>query len=295
MAYYTILKNSSLEVQLTSDYQDSGWTLVGGNAVHSNYNSGWIRNIVFRTQIAETYRLTFTVSGITTGSVKINIGGNEFTITTNGVYFREVVALDTSGFSIWSDDNVVISPVSIYKGEVEYNTLLYNPRGLFDSYISFTCDHMVSLLGSYYTFKNGALWLHNSNDIRNSFYGEIKNSILKFIFNPENTVVKNLKGIKIDGNRCWDLVEVRVQPREGKPRGQYSRLKKNRFNNLQGDFSAAFLKDMSDPRFQNELQALFEGADLQGKIAEITMEIGGDQEMRLVCVDFTYTNSNYTY
>lgn len=294
MGRYTILRNSQLEIQLASDYQDNGWSLSGGNAVHDGLNEGFLRNTLFKTDIGDLYKVTFTVSGIS-GLLKVIVGGVELDITENGTYTREIIALDESGLVLWSADDVIVSPFSIYKGVEGYNTILLSPKGRFDSYISFTSDYMIKLLGSYYTFNNGHLWKHNSNDTRNSFYGEVQDSVIKFVFNPEPKIVKNLETIKINGNRAWDLVDIFVTEYDGKPNGQKSRLKKNRFESLQGDFHASFLKDMSDPRFQSELQALFEGADLQGKIVEVEMTIKGGSEMRLVNVDFTYTHSNYTY
>lgn len=295
MGQYTISKNTSIDVQLESDYQDSGWTRSGGNAVHSSLNEGYFENFVFSTEIGQEYKITFTVSGMTTGLLRVIVGGVSFDITENGIHERTFTAIDTSGIRLWSDADVIVSPILVNRGEYGYNTFVFNPEGNFDTYISFTCDTMVKLLGSYYTFKNGELWKHNENEIRNSFYGEVHKSIVTFVLNPEPKVVKNLVNMKINGNRAWDLVDVFVLPYDGKPNGQKSRLTKNRFESLQGDFHATFLKDMSDPRFTDQVQALFEGADLQGKLVEITMEVGGGEEMRLVSIDFVYNNSNYTY
>lgn len=295
MGLYTILRNSQLEIQLAEDYQDNGWSLVNGNAIHSSLNEGSIRNTVIKTDPEQIYKVVFTVSDLNGGSLIIYIGGTPITITDNGTYVREVEAIDDTGLVVWSDANVTLSPVSIYMGSEEYNTMLFSPKGVLDTYASFTSDYMIKMLGSFYSFKNGELWRHNKNEVRNSFYGQSHKSIVKFILNPEPKIVKNLSNIKMNGNRAWDLLEVFVEPYEGKPNGQKSRITKNRFENLQGDFHAAFLKDMSDPRFQNQLQALFEGADLQGKIVTITMEIEGETEMRLVNIDFTYTHSNYTF
>lgn len=297
MGRYTILRNSQLEIQLASDYQDNGWSLVDGNAVHDGLNTGYLRNFVFKTEPGEFYKISFTISGLQPGGrVRVYIGGVEFEITENGSYRREAVAIDNTGLVLWSDSDVIVSPMMVYLGEADYNTILYNPNAqVFDSYISFTSDYMIKLLGSFYSFKNGELWKHNDNEIRNSFYGVVNKSIIKFVFNPEPSKVKNLYNVKVNGNRAWDLMNIFVLPHEGKPNGQRSRLSKNRFESLQGDFHASFLKDMSDPRFQNQLQALFEGADLQGKLVEVTMEIDGGEEMKLVNIDFTYSESNYTY
>lgn len=294
MGVYTISKNSSLDVDLSADYQDNGWSFVNGNAVHSSVNEGSIRIPIISTIPGETYNVGFTVSGLN-GSVIITLGGESEEITENGEYTLSMTAQDTSGLYVFSDSDVVVGPVKITRDEIPYSTMYYNPKGLLDSYMSFTTEGMVNLLGGFYSFKNGQLWKHNENATVNSFHGVTYESIITFLINVEPKIVKNLGTMKINGNRRWDMVEVFVKPYDGKPRGQKSRLANNVFESLQGDFHAAFLKDMSDPRFNNEIQALFEGADLQGKIIEVTMRVQGGEEIRLVTADFTYSNSNYTY
>ena len=215
MGRYTILKNSSIDVQLISDYQDNGWSFVGGNAVHDGINEGSLRNKVVKTDVGETYKSVFTVSGLSGGTLIVYIGGVQFDITANGSYVREATAIDNTGIVLWSDADVIVSPVALYRGEEGYNTLLFNPQGVFDSYISFTSDYMVRLLGSYYTFKNGELWKHNENEIRNSFYGETHKSILKFIFNPEPRIIKNLQTMKINGSKQYGKYTTKGNARGG--------------------------------------------------------------------------------
>lgn len=295
MGNYTILRNSQLDVELVTDYQDNGWSLSGGNAIHNKCNSGTLFSNSVKTKPGVVYSASFTISGLSGGVLKISIGGDEFEINSNGSYSRDFESIDSSGMLMWSDADVIVSPVIVTEGSEDFVTLLYNPIGILDSYISFTSDYMVKLSKDFYTFKNGSLWKHNSNEVRNSFYGEVHKSIIKFMFNPEPQKIKNLQNVKINGNKSWDLMEVLVFPHEGKPNGQYSRLTKNRFERVQTDYYANFLKDMNDPRFEDRIQALFEGADLQGKVIEVTMEVEGVNELRLVSIDFTYTDSNYTF
>ena len=66
---------------------------------------------------------------------------------------------------------------------------------------SFIQENGISLNGKYYTFKNGEIWEHNSNSLRNNFYGTQYGSTIKFIFNEAPSVVKNFKTINYEGTQ----------------------------------------------------------------------------------------------
>lgn len=73
---------------------------------------------------------------------------------------------------------------------------------------SFLQENGVSLNGKYYTFKNGELWEHNSNALRNNFYGTQYHSSIKFIFNEAPSVVKNFKTVNYEGTQSQIIPNV---------------------------------------------------------------------------------------
>lgn len=297
MGFYTILRNSSLSIDLNSDYQDNGWSVSDGVAIHDGLNSGGLINYIFRTIPQELYRIRMNVIEALNGVLIVYVGGVVAQeILSPGQYDFSITAIDNSGMSFWSDGDVAFTDVIVTSGETEFRTILFHDNGnKFAGEISYTADTMTKFLDDFYTFKNGVPWKHNVNETRNSFYGEVYPSEITFVFNPENTKVKTLDSIRIVGNYPWFIKRVYVRPREGKPNGQISRLKPNRFKRLQGQWFADFLRDINDPRFPNELESLFKGALLQGEVAEITMSILTEKEMRLTSVDIVYDDSLYSY
>lgn len=297
MARYTVLRNGSVQVIFSESYQDNGWYISGGIAIHDGINSGYLENYIFRTIPQETYRIRINVIESSNGVLRVYVGGvvgQE--ISAPGQYEFSVTAIDDSGMSFWSDGDVAFTDVVVISGETEFRTILFHDNGnKFAGEISYTADIMTKFLDDFYTFKNGVPWKHNVNETRNSFYGEVYPSEITFVFNPENTKVKTLDSIRIVGNYPWFIKRVYIRPREGKSNGQLSRLKPNRFKRLQGQWFADFLRDINDPRFPNELESLFKGALLQGEVAEITMSILTEKEMRLTSVDIVYDDSLYSY
>jgi hypothetical protein len=72
------------------------------------------------------------------------------------------------------------------------------------SFFSFIPEKMIGMNSYFYTFKNGNLYRHNSNELRNNFYGIQYNSKITGVFNIENGTVKNFKTISLNSDDSWD-------------------------------------------------------------------------------------------
>ena len=71
------------------------------------------------------------------------------------------------------------------------------------SFYSFIPDYMIGMNNYFYTFKNGSLYRHNTNEVRNNFYGKQYSSSIKSSFNLEPTTVKLFKTIELEGDSSW--------------------------------------------------------------------------------------------
>jgi len=67
------------------------------------------------------------------------------------------------------------------------------------SFKSFLPESGLSLNGEYYTWKNGDIWKHHSNALRNNFYNTQYESSVKFIFNDIVDEVKNFDTLSYEG------------------------------------------------------------------------------------------------
>lgn len=71
------------------------------------------------------------------------------------------------------------------------------------SFFSFIPEKMIGMNSYFYTFKNGNLYRHNSNELRNNFYGVQYNSKITSVFNIESGSVKNFKTISLNSDDSW--------------------------------------------------------------------------------------------
>ena len=286
-----------IDIHLNDDWYDNGWSISEGRATHVSCNEGSISNSTMPTESGETYKVRFTVMNWSSGIVYAILGGvNGPNVSANGTYEQEITAMDSSGLKFWSDGDLTIELIRVSLGEIPAVTFSFDRNNLsWTSYWSYYPDLMARFLDGYYTWKDGQLWKHNANEVRNNFHGEQYPSIIKFFVNISPTQIKDFYSVRLKSNKVWVATEIRIPPREGKSNGQLSRLKKGRFKRLQGDWFADFMRDMLDPRFINELDALTQGALLQGNWMEITLENNGEGEVRMMSVDVQVGASNYTY
>ena len=81
--------------------------------------------------------------------------------------------------------------------------------GGWTSFKSFIPESGLTLNNTYYTFYNGDLWEHNTNSLRNNFYGIQYNSTIKLIFNDAPSSIKNFKTLNYEGttSRLYQTVD----------------------------------------------------------------------------------------
>jgi hypothetical protein len=68
---------------------------------------------------------------------------------------------------------------------------------------SFHPDWMVGFKSKLYTFKNGEIYSHGTNQNRNEFYGVAYSSSVKTVLNDAATEVKMFKTLGINSNDAW--------------------------------------------------------------------------------------------
>ena len=84
-------------------------------------------------------------------------------------------------------------------------TVTYSPASQgWTSFWSYLPDWMIGMNNIFYTFYNGNLYKHDSNQTRNNFYGTQYTSSITSVFNQDALAVKMYKTIAIDSTDAWD-------------------------------------------------------------------------------------------
>ena len=96
---------------------------------------------------------------------------------------------DDGTYTTNSDDNYVVSFSEKVRGWVSFKSFIYMQQG-------------VSMANNYYTFYNGNLYLHHSEDVdRNTFYGQYDESSIDVMLNDDPSSIKVYNTLNYEGSQ----------------------------------------------------------------------------------------------
>ena len=88
-------------------------------------------------------------------------------------------------------------------------TLTYSPdvKG-WPSFYSYLADYMVGMNGFFYTWAGGNLYRHNTNVLRNNYYGVQYNSTITSVFNEAAMTIKLFKTMSYESDDEWECTSL---------------------------------------------------------------------------------------
>ena len=96
----------------------------------------------------------------------------------------------------------------------------------FPSFYSYHPEYMIGMNSFFYSFKGGNLWRHNTNTIRNNFYGDQYDTTITSVFNAEPTQsIKLFKTLSYESTTtadntieaAWECVALSTDLTDGNP------------------------------------------------------------------------------
>lgn len=138
-------------------------------------------------------------------------------------------------------------------------------RNGFDSFLAYHPEMMCCLGVLFVTFKNGDLWTHDDEPNYNNFYGIQYNSSITPVFNQNELQKKTYISITELATQAWDCPEIVTSSNEYQKVKQTSELAETDFEELEGDYSASFL------RASNSAGGLINGSSLKGNLCSIKL------------------------
>lgn len=169
---------------------------------------------------------------------------------------------------------------------IEGKTLAFNEeKNRWTSFYSYKPEMLANLNNSLFTFKDGGIWKHNDNEIRNNFYSEQSKSTLRIIENQSFSKTKSYGTIATNSNKPLDFPLITTPPNFLYVKGMKTKLVKSMFRNKEGTFYATLLRNMLSPNRKNELDSLNNGDVMKGNSLDMTIESNDKDEMTLFSVN----------
>lgn len=109
-------------------------------------------------------------------------------------------------------------------------TLSYSPavKG-WPSFYSFIPEYTQGMNNYLYTFKNGQLYRHNTNSLRNNFYGVQYNTTIKSVFNKGPLENKLFKTLILESDAAWSATLATDLPQTGSISDTYFEKKEGNY------------------------------------------------------------------
>ncbi len=299
MASYEYIENTPLNIDPVVDFANTGWSVSNGIAYHDGCNSGKIR-LDMDLSLHETWNFTFNILDMTSGSIRLYVddeAGPEFTSTgEKTVQFNNSSA--NAKIEFYSDGKNALSYLHTYPetGVSNGRTMVFNEdENRFGGDHSYQPEFYHKFLDKLFSFKDGNLWEHDVNPIKNNFYGVQYTAKIKAVANSKSNSHKRFILLKVDSNKKWGFRTIEIPSNETYPNGMKSLLHENNFTVDKGEYWASFLRDMNDPQFDNVAQAIFEGRELEGKLMVFEMECKEktDTELKAVYIYSTEKFRNF--
>ena len=255
-------------------------------------------NITFDPRIEQTNDLFNDLIGVNTLNVSLynqQTGQDEVIVTnvvpqvagvsgSNYIYFAVDGTQDIPIDAVSDGDTVTLYDYHFEEHEIT-TTLAFNSGDeRWKTFYSFMPEMMVGSLMEIVTFKNGALYLHNSNETHNNFYGDQFDSEVHPVSNGEPSARKLYLSMVQESNKVWRADSITNQ------QGQQSSLIESDFEDIEGDFYAQFLKDENTP----VTNPLIEGDDLRSHELKVEMKNKETGAVKLFSVGFNWSPSERT-
>ena len=154
-------------------------------------------------------------------------------------------------------------------------------------------------------FKDGALWVHESDNVpRSNFFGVQYGNEVDIVFNELRKATKMFFNIEEQSDKLFYCPLITIPPNKDYPIGMRSSLLANRFNSYEGHWNADFLRDKNDTSAQfvaivdpltRDTTALLRGRMLRGEVMVVKLRLSEEgEDFLLKRVDIKFALSEET-
>jgi len=251
----TIIQNKNGFVNAPIAAVSTGWSVADGYAVHQNCQSGYIKSLTdFNITLGRQYVFSYTVDNYSSGNVRLYAGTTAGTNRNGaGTYTETITLAGNTTISFFSDGNLRVSSFSFYDlllgPQAAKVVSFYDKANKWVSDYEYSNDRAAKCIDSLISWKDGALWVHNTNPVQNNLYGVQYSSKITLVVNVEYQKEKIFYNFRLDAVGKWYMPSITTPDSNQFPNGMLTQLKKNNFKLIDNKLWADILGDVNDPNF----------------------------------------------
>jgi hypothetical protein len=143
----------------------------------------------------------------------------------------------------------------------------YEPENRWKSFMPYVPEFYGRFGREFVSFFNGNIYVHESNNTRNTFYSAFTPSRIRFASNINSPKIKTFDNISVYANDIWsapDAGNISVPANWLHPNGMSSRIVAGKFVNKKGIFHSEILRDLNTPGSMNH--KILNGRRMRGEV-----------------------------
>jgi len=141
------------------------------------------------------------------------------------------------------------------------------------TFYSFIPDCGGYIFNQYFTYQQGRMYTHNTNDTYNSFYGSLYPSVVQLTYNQSPALIKSFIGVIQQGNTVWSAADITTNL------SQHSSLIAEDFSKKEGVWFASLLRD------DTSVGGLLNGDNLKGNWIKLRLANASTDKIDLLAID----------
>ncbi len=188
-----------------------------------------------------------------------------------------------------TDDNPVPPNVPATNILSPCETVAFSERmNKWTTFYSFKPEKFGIINLSLLSFLGGKLWVHNTNEVRNNFYGVQYPSQIEIQFNELPGQVKVFEAIGVESEHLWYVLSAKT------PNGMETEVVAQRFTRREDSFFAPMMRDKNDPTYANQptIEAIINGRKLRARTVRVLLENNETNEVVLFATSMQSTLSS---
>jgi len=174
-----------------------------------------------------------------------------------------------------------------------------------NTYLSYIPEYYGIIGQVLVTFKDGALWVHESDTSPfSNFYGVQDTNEVDIVFNRYPKATKLFFNIEQQSDKLFACPSITIPANNPYATGMVSELMANKFFNYEGHWNADFLRDKNDTSkvfrdildpTQREITAMLQGRNLRGEVMVVKLSLSDlGQFFNLKRIDVGFSMSEET-
>lgn len=239
-------------------------------------------SVLVRPDVEGAYGSTLIEAGDTLVITDTSLPANTYTRTVASVTYNPIGGTFTI---LWEEGTPLNNQIASMYVVSKIDTLMFNEvLNRWVSFLDFSADMMATCGIDFVSWNVGNTYLHNSNEVRGSYYGTLYPAEVTVPFNAFPGVQKRYQTIEQEATSPW------ISPTDGdvsiQDGNQKSQLFGNYYSQYQpNEYAAAFRQDTLTP---NRVNPLLDGYDLRGKYMTLRLSNSSTTEEKLAAIAVTF-------